>query len=317
MKKRMLYSIIFIVFCSFFISCSKESGEIGESKENKGVVSKTSDFEENESIQNEDGTSEENINQENYMRIEAVSEENGITMLDVTAIEIDGAFVIDIVLPDNYDSSQKYPVVYITDGNWRREDYADIKALSNEGSMLDVILVGICYPDYFSVDEIRVRDLLNYPDNFLRFIVKGIIPYINKNYNTNTDNETLWGASYGGYFTLYSVLQSYDLTKDVFENYVFASPTFWCSSDNKTLFDYEKIFYENSKKLDVNIYMTVGGLEGEYEFLEPFAEFDEIFKSRNYEGLNYITKIYAGKDHYTVSKPTMLDGFQLFLPSEK
>jgi len=308
MKNKIVASITFIIFCCFFISCSNDLAE-KESTQNEESSKEEST--------NNGSTNNDSTNEEKYMRIEAVREENGITMLEVTAIEIDGAFVIDIVLPDNYDASQKYPVIYITDGNWRREDYADIQALSDAEKMVDVILVGICYPDYFIVDEIRVRDLINYPENFLRFIVKGIIPYINENYNTNTDNETLWGASYGGYFTLYSVLQSYDLTKDIFENYVFASPTFLCSSDNKTLFDYEEIYYQNSQKLDINMYMTVGGLEGEYEFLEPFAEFDEIFKSRNYEGLNYITKIYEGKDHYTVSKPSMLDGFQLFLSPKK
>ena len=298
MKRKTSITIFFVVFCCIFVSCSENLQS--EQEANNTEIAK-------------DAGSEN----EQYMKVEAEREDNGIKMLDVTAIEIDGAFVIDIVLPESYDATKEYPVIYITDGNWRREDYADIMSLSKEGSIVDVILVGICYPDYFIVDEIRVREFLDYPENFLRFIVKGIMPYINENYSTNTENETLWGASYGGYFTLYSLLQSYDLTKDVFENYIFASPTFWCSSDNKTLFDYETIFFENSKELDVNIYMTVGGLEGEYEFLEPFAEFDEIFKSRNYEGVNYITKIYEGKDHYTVSKPSMLDGFQLFLAPEK
>jgi predicted alpha/beta superfamily hydrolase len=251
------------------------------------------------------------------MIIQSETEENGIKQITVTASEIEDTFVIDIIPPKGYDATKKYPVLYITDGNWRREEYKDIQSLSSDGSIVDLILVGICYPDSYDVDTIRKRDLVDHPDTFLSFIINDIIGYMNANYSIDTTNQTLWGSSYGGYFTLYSLLQSNGLTKDVFHNYIFASPTLRAETNGKSLFDLEETLYTQTKELNLNVYMSVGSLEEQRPFLKPFHRFDEIFKSRDYKGLNYTSKVYEGKDHYTVGNPTMLDGLKMFLSPSK
>lgn len=112
---------------------------------------------------------------------------------------------------------------------------------------------------------------------------------------------------------LYSLFQSDDITKDVFKNYVLASPTLLELSYEKNIEDYEKEYSEKTKVLNANVYMTVGGDEEEYEFLEPMQKFVDTVEERGYEGLTLEYKIYEGKEHYTVWVPSLLDGLTKFL----
>jgi predicted alpha/beta superfamily hydrolase len=57
-------------------------------------------------------------------------------------------------------------------------------------------------------------------------IVNGVIPYVEDIYPIDAKDRTFCGASYGGFIIVYSLFQSNGLTKDVFKNYVLASPTF-------------------------------------------------------------------------------------------
>lgn len=226
---------------------------------------------------------------------------------------IDDTFVIDVCLPDNYDKSKSYPVVYLTDCYWRREDYKSIKELYQSGKTKEFILVGIGYPDDYDFDAIRQRDLLWEPDKFLTMIVNGVLPYVESNYNIDANNRTFCGASYGGFFMVYSLFQSDGLTKDLFKNYVLASPTFFESTGGLPLADYEDQYYQRTTTLNANVYLTVGGEEEEAEFLRPITKFVYRLEKREYSGLNLTYKVYEGKDHYEVWVPSLLDGLQLYL----
>lgn len=226
---------------------------------------------------------------------------------------IDDTFVIDVCLPDDYDESITYPVVYLTDCYWRRGDYEAMKELYQSGKTKEFILIGIGYPDDYNFDQIRVRDLVNEPEKFLSLIVNGVIPYIEGIYPIDAKDRTFCGASYGGFFMVYSLLQSDGLTKDVFKNYILASPTFWQYTGDFLLTDYEELYSERTDILNANVYLTVGGDEGEFEYLEPISSFVTQVLERGYNGLNLTYKVYEGKDHYTVWVPALLDGLKMYL----
>ena len=235
------------------------------------------------------------------------------TQTEVFPDNIDDTFVIDICLPDNLDENKKYPVVYLTDCYWRREDYKTIRDLYQSGKTEEFILVGIGYPDDYDFDTIRERDLLRRPDEFLKMIIEGVLPYVEENYPVDTENRTFCGASFGGYFMIYSLLQSDSITENVFKNYILASPTFFESTDGKNLFDFEEEFSERSDTLSANIYMTVGGDESNHYFLVPIWKFVEIIRERDYEGLQIEYEIYDGMDHYQVWVPSLLKGLEKIL----
>jgi len=112
---------------------------------------------------------------------------------------------------------------------------------------------------------------------------------------------------------LYSLFQSDGLTKDVFKNYILASPTFMKKVDGTYLDDYEEDYSQKTNILKANVYMTVGEQESQGQFLRPIERFVERVEKREYDGLNLTYKVYEGKEHYTVWVPSLLDGLSLFL----
>ena len=226
---------------------------------------------------------------------------------------IDDTFVIDVCLPDDYDENITYPVVYLTDCYWRRDDYGSIKELYQSGKTKEFIIIGIGYPEDYNFDVIRQRDLLFEPDKFLSMIVKGVIPYVESNYKIDAKDRTFCGASYGGYFMVYSLFQSDGLTEGIFKNYILASPTFWEVTDGIPLEEFEENYFDRTNILNANVYLTVGEDEDEAEFLRPIDEFVEEVEGRDYQGLNLTYKVYEDKHHYNVWMPSLLDGLEMYL----
>lgn len=230
---------------------------------------------------------------------------------------IKDTFVIDVSLPAGYDKSNKeYPVLFLTDGNWRKEQHQPIHDMAEKENIKELIIVGICYPSNYNFDEIRVRDLIVHPDKFLDLILYQIIPRIDSTYRTN-GQRTLWGSSFGGFFALYTLFNYSEKTKDVFQNYIVASPAALektnFNGEQLNLFGIEERLYSKTKVLQENLYVTVGGDEEPVRFLNPFKNLVKILDERNYSGFYMKTFIDPGKTHNTVWEPTLYEGVRLFL----
>jgi len=154
---------------------------------------------------------------------------------------VSDTFTISVNLPNDYNEqqSEKYPVVYLLDANL----YFDIIATtlnkySEVGLAPSVILVGIGYKDFPTMDSLRNRDD-TYPtaipeyemsvsggaDKFLSFINNELVPKIDKEYKVDTSKRVLMGHSLGGYFTAYSFLQFLTGKVNGFNSYIAASPS--------------------------------------------------------------------------------------------
>ncbi len=231
---------------------------------------------------------------------------------------IQDTMVIDVSLPASYDvdTSAQYPVLYLTDGYWRRGQHQPIHDMAREENVKEVIIVGIGYPDSNNPDVIRVRDLINNPGRFLDFILHQLIPYIENNYRTNRE-KTLWGSSYGGYFVMYALFNYYTNTKGVFHSYIVASAAALETTDfggtPTDLFGFEQNLASNTTELNVNLHITVGGSEESYRFLDPFKRLVQTLENRRYTGFFMKSYIDPGKDHPTVWEPTLYEGVRMFL----
>ncbi|MDD6071906.1 MAG: alpha/beta hydrolase-fold protein [Clostridiales bacterium] len=252
---------------------------------------------------------------ENVITIGETTQKETWSQTEVYSSEIQDTFVVDVCLPKEYDATKKYPVVYLTDCNWRREDYKSLTELYESGKIREFILVGIGYPDSYDFDTIRVRDLLDNPDAFLGMIVNGILPYVESTYAIDENDRTFCGASYGAYFMIYSMFQNDRIAQGVFGNYILASPTFFESSNGLPLADYEENYYRKygNENFEVNIYMSVGGDEDKASFIRPIGKFVKRMEKREYQGMNLIYKEYEGKGHYDVWVPTLIDGLSEFM----
>jgi predicted alpha/beta superfamily hydrolase len=224
--------------------------------------------------------------------------------------EIGDTFKVHISLPPDYDATKSYPLMLMTDGIWRLSDHPELRKLMINEEIEDIILVSVGYPNDYDVHTIRERDLVTQPDLYLQFLVENLVPYLCEHYKVNTQNMTLTGHSYGGYWGLYSLFHSDTIGGNKFSNYYIGSPSLQCYTVGNKIGVFEEHYYKRSKKLNCNIYMTIGSLEN--RFKDPVANFMNQLESRKYEGLDLEYEIIEGYDHNTVFKPSIANTVKRF-----
>lgn len=104
---------------------------------------------------------------------------------------------IEILLPENYSGTGKYPVIYITDANYNFEIPSNyITQLIKFDAIPEAILVGIIQKNRGQeMDVFLSQSGLDFQD----FISKELIPFVDANYNTSGFNSIV-GHSDGAEF---------------------------------------------------------------------------------------------------------------------
>ena len=235
-----------------------------------------------------------------------------------------------VQLPVDYDptKNQKYPVAYILDGEVFLPTVNNVLNFYSGGFMPEMILVGI------SNNKNRMRDLTTSKvtemygmpfeqengdaANFINFMETELIPFIENKYPV-TNFRTLIGHSYGGLFTIYTLINHSEL----FSNYIAIDPSLdW---------DNQKLLKEAQNKLSDNSYegkslfMSLGGQlhmqdsnvtidnvmqdkSGSTLFARSNIAFSEIAKKNDENGLAFDWKFYPIDLHGTISFPSIMDG---------
>lgn len=147
---------------------------------------------------------------------------------------------VDVWLPDNYDATKSYAVLYMHDGQmlfdatttWNKQEWQvdeHMGKLLQSGEIRDCIVVGIWnvpqlrHSEYFpakavpyiektlidSLKKVEWESALPTSDAYLSFIVRELKPFIDNNYATKTDkaNTFIGGSSMGGLISLYAICE--------------------------------------------------------------------------------------------------------------
>lgn len=177
-----------------------------------------------------------------------------------------------IYLPPGYKKNhdRKYPVLYMQDGQnlftsikdgssskWEVKETVD--KLITEGKIEDIIIAGI-YNNEDRISEYTSTYMDKFSaggggENYARFIVEELKPFIDKSYRTLScrENTGLAGASLGGLISFY-IGWNYD---KVFKKVAAMSPSFWWDNCNiiKELKKYTGL------KKDLQIWIDAGDAE--------------------------------------------------------
>jgi len=179
--------------------------------------------------------------------------------------ELDRTYIIHITLPPDYDKDKSYPMYMMTDGIWRLSDHAELRPLMVNGEIEDIILVSIGYDYGINAEktETRLVELARKSNLFLNFITDNLAPYLGELYNINYKRSALMGHSLGGLFVYYAVFNHDKYKNAPFNYYVIASPSFFMTNNqsNWKYGDIEKDYFKKNKKLEKEIYLTVGDKE--------------------------------------------------------
>jgi hypothetical protein len=146
---------------------------------------------------------------------------------------------VDIWLPEGYSEKKKYAVLYMHDGqmlfdstnNWNKQEWGldeTMSKLMTEKKIRNCILVAIWnipkerFADYFPEKiinkipepirtEVLNKQIAGKPsaDHYLKFIVRELKPFVDKNYATMPDvkNTFVMGSSMGGLISAYALCE--------------------------------------------------------------------------------------------------------------
>jgi len=243
---------------------------------------------------------------------------------------------IDVWLPDSYSDKEKYAVLYMHDGQmlfdpnmtwnkqaWKVDEIAG--KLITEGKIQKFIIVGIWnngqkrHPEYFPqkaytyltekekefisdnlLKKNKIAENFNpISDNYLKFIVTELKPFIDKTFSTKIDksNTFIAGSSMGGLISMYAICEY----PEVFGGAACLSTHWTCIyqlNNNpipETVFTYLKKKLPNPK--NHRIYFDHGNktLDSLYPSLQK--KVDIIMKAKGFTEKNWVTKYFPGKDH--------------------
>lgn len=174
-------------------------------------------------------------------------------------------YELTIYLPEGYNTSKSYPVVYFNDGQMLFGKYdmglkSTLDSLIYEDHIKPLIVVGI------HADQYRTEKYVPYNDDFVRkssqqhinyadFITKELIPWVDGTYSTKktADERAIFGASFGGLNATWITL-NYQM---YFSFSAGLSASFWVN-DNE-------IFQEASKRTDrQTFWFDIGTAEWNY-----------------------------------------------------
>ncbi len=209
--------------------------------------------------------------------------------------EINGVeYQLFVFLPKGYQtSSQRYPVLYLTDGNsnWPIA-YPAAERLTSGGEVPPFILVSIGYvgasqravdyptvaESYWSVPEGRGAPV------FLRVLTEEVIPFVDRTFRTDTTDRGLGGHSLGGLFALYVLVTS----PETFQRYWISSPSLaW---DSGVMFRLEESYARGRKDIHAKVFADIGDFEAG-NFISDLRRMESAFASRGYPRLRWNTDI--------------------------
>ncbi|MFM9910401.1 MAG: alpha/beta hydrolase [Chitinophagaceae bacterium] len=253
---------------------------------------------------------------------------------------ISDSLSIFVSLPNEYNpqKKEKYPVVYLLDANLYFDIVATtINKYSEVGLAPSVILVGIGYKDFPTMDSLRNRDY-TYPvaipeyqmaisggaDKFLNCINNELIPFIDKGYYTDTSKRVLAGHSLGGYFSAYALLQSLSGKNNNFSGYIAASPSIHYNK-YYLLNQFEVTPQKIGQTKKIKAYFTFGGLEEDENatdssMIKQSSVSEQLSKQLAVKQSNYLiykSDIFSNLGHMETQIPTFIKGLQWTLSEDK
>ena len=204
-----------------------------------------------------------------------------------------------IHLPNSYrlNADFKYPVLYLTDG-LRNFNHAagTLDLLTQSYKTQEMIIVAI-------KNTHRTRDftptydesynqwgISGGADNFLDFIEKELIPYIDNTYRTSGFN-VLSGHSLGGLLSIYAL----QTRPEMFQAYFAFSPSLWWHE--QVIVEDAQAFFAQNKTLNNTLYLNLTNETGQMK--SAFDEYIQIIQSPNIKNFEFDFEVDTEENHST------------------
>lgn len=237
-----------------------------------------------------------------------------------------------VALPTAYaESAETHPTVYVLDADYSFAIARNIlRHLADRDDIRPAIVIGIAYGGPAAYRRHRTRDYTptHVPTGgygpriqavsgggpqFLRFIERELIPFIEQEYRTDTE-RVLVGHSYGGLFAAWAALTRTEL----FDGYVIVSPSLWY--DDGLLFDVERGGTRTraafrASELRGRVYLAVGDREinARRNMVADLRRLVAALQAHDYSGLRLQWSVETGETHNSVFPGALSDGLRFVL----
>jgi len=243
---------------------------------------------------------------------------------------------IDVWLPDNYTENKKYAVLYMHDGQmlfdatktWNKQEWRVdeiVSTLLKEEKIKNIIVVaiwnisGMRHSDYFpqkpfesltkkqqdsiysnsEMYEQKVFFNKVHSDEYLKFLVEELKPFIDDKYPTysNQENTFIAGSSMGGLISMYAVCEY----PEIFGGAACLSthwPGTFSYKNNPipvTFFGYMDANLPSPKTH--TFYFDYGTETLDQYYPQYLSDIDKIFFGKGYTEKNYMNLEFEGADH--------------------
>lgn len=243
---------------------------------------------------------------------------------------------VDVWLPADYSSRKKYAVLYMHDGQNLfnpKESYGGVDwgidetmtRLLEEKKIKDTVVVGIWntpkrFQEYMPqkafamMSEEQRAEVRKFSkaesvlsDNYLKFIVTELKPFIDKTYSTKRDagNTAVMGASMGGLISLYAISEY----PKIFGAAGCVSTHF--PIGDGIVIDYMKMSLPSPGKHRIYFDYGTETLDSTYEPFQLRA--DEVMRAKGFTEVNWLTKKFEGEEHSEKSWRKRVDTPIIFL----
>lgn len=233
--------------------------------------------------------------------------------------------ILNIYLPEGYDSTARYPIIYLLDGS-ADEDFIHVAGIVQFNTFPWVdripksIVVGIANTNRkfnFTTRSERSTDNKLVPKNggsakFVAFIEKELKPYIDQKYGANMGN-TLIGQSLGGLLATEILFTKPHL----FNKYIIISPSLWWR-DGYLLQEKPAILSPNYLS-PTKIYVGVGkegSIDGSKNHImeEDARLLADKIKNGASKSVNVYFDYLPEEDHATVTHQAVFNAFRMLYP---
>jgi predicted alpha/beta superfamily hydrolase len=216
-----------------------------------------------------------------------------------------------IGLPDHYNDTTGYPLVFVLEGELLFESFAPLTRLA--GKMNEIppcIVVGIPFQDKYLeyAPVIAAEPESGFADTMLQFYRKELFPLLDSLYRC-TNDRIIWAHSaLGGIFGTYLLIGP----DTQFTGIISSSPALRWMKDYMSQDD---IFKETAKKGKIFYYLTFGSQEEEAymgDMYQQVQDFKQRLEKEAPDNLIWRYQLNENNNHFTNAVESYLDGLILY-----
>lgn len=210
----------------------------------------------------------------------------------MTSSNLDQELKLQIYTPPNYsESSQKYPVLYVLDGQrYFLSGVAIQTAMRTPRAIPEMIVVGID-----THQKVRRTFFGEEKENFTNFLIKEVVPWIDSNYNTNKE-RVIFGWEAAAYYLSTLILQK----NETFNGAILSNGGYASEAEVKAFMSDKEVylFMANSKK---DIY-----------YINSSNAFHEVLKKNAPENLLWSYRLFNDEVHESLAHLSIYKGLKYY-----